>query len=112
MNQECLSHYNGTETQLAIKMFKFACLNYKPSDLVYRDNLLSRGQMINLRRELIDKVTKSLIDCKLFSTNLAYPRRYFDDLVLEQRHAEVVTQTKYNQTQRGLGSERKLHEMI
>lgn len=83
MNQECLSHYNGAEAQIGIKMFKLACLNYKPCDLIYRDNLVTRGQLLNLRRELIDKVTKSLVDCKLFSTNLAYPRRYFDDLVME-----------------------------
>lgn len=54
---------------------------------------MTRGAMINIRRDLIDKVTKHLVDCKLFSSNLAYPRRYFDDLIMEQRAEEIKAQT-------------------
>lgn len=70
-----------------MKLFKTACLSYKASDVTYRDQRLTRGALLMLRRELTEKVTQSLIDSKLFSDELAYPRRYFDDLVMEQRQA-------------------------
>lgn len=83
MNNECLAHYSGTDTSNIIRMFKIACLNYSPSEIVYRDNEMSRGALMQLRRELVDKVTAKLTECHLFSENVAYPRRYYDDLVIE-----------------------------
>lgn len=44
---------------------------------------MQRGAIVSLRRDLIEKTTKSLLDSTLFTSNLAYPRKYFDDLILE-----------------------------
>ncbi len=37
---------------------------------------------------MVDKVTQLMMDAKLFSANILYPRRYFDDLMVEQQNAE------------------------
>ena len=47
---------------------------------------MTRSGLIAIRRELIDKVTKTLPHSKLFKDGAIYPRRYFDDLVVEQRN--------------------------
>ena len=39
--------------------------------------------MIQLRRGLIDKISALLPTCELFKENAIYPRRYFDDLMLD-----------------------------
>jgi hypothetical protein len=44
---------------------------------------MSRNAIIALRRELIEKVTRTLPNSKLFREGLMYPRRYFDDLIYE-----------------------------
>jgi len=67
---------------------------------------MTRGALLGLRRELIEKVTKSLIESKIFSSNLSYPRRYFDDLILEQRAVAIQanTQTQNDSTLKGFES--------
>jgi hypothetical protein len=84
-------HNSGHDTQLTLRLFKIACLSYKASDVVYRDHSMSRSALINLRRELIEKVTSHLSACSLFKQGLVYPRRYFDDLLVEQRQTELRT---------------------
>jgi hypothetical protein len=37
-----------------------------------------------VRRGLIDKITSLLPQCVLFKDNAIYPRRYFDDLMVEE----------------------------
>jgi hypothetical protein len=44
---------------------------------------MSREALIALRRELVDKITAALPNSTLFKENSMYPRRYFDDMVLE-----------------------------
>jgi hypothetical protein len=84
INQECLSHQqSGKDTALTLKLFKIACLAYKPSDIVYRDMPVDRTTLIEIRRGLIDKATNILPRCDLFQANAIYPRRYFDDLMVE-----------------------------
>ena len=39
--------------------------------------------MIQLRRGLIDRVSNILPNCDLFKESAIYPRRYFDDLMIE-----------------------------
>ena len=36
-------------------MFKAACLSYQPTDINYREKLISRIDMIKLRKSLIEK---------------------------------------------------------
>ena len=60
-----------------------ACLAYKPSDINYRGLTVDRKTMINVRRGLIDKITQLLPSCDLFHSNAIYPRRYFNDLMVE-----------------------------
>lgn len=64
-------------------MFKLACLAYKPSDISYRGMEVDRNTMILVRRSLIDKAINMLPNCDLFKENAIYPRRYFDDLMVE-----------------------------
>lgn len=52
---------------MVLKLFKTACLNYKASDIVYRDQTMTRGALIGLRRDLIDKITNALVNSKLFN---------------------------------------------
>jgi hypothetical protein len=37
-----------------------------------------------VRRGLIDKITNLLPKCELFKDNAIYPRRYFDDLMIDE----------------------------
>ena len=58
VNQNCLScQQSGKDTQMTLRLFKLACLSYKSSDLVYRDQRLTREALLQLRRTLIDKMT-------------------------------------------------------
>jgi hypothetical protein len=45
---------------------------------------LDRKTMIMVRRGLIDKITNLLPKCELFKDNAIYPRRYFDDLMIDE----------------------------
>ena len=85
----CLSHMKpGVETSLALKLFKVACLAYKPSNINYRNRTLDQLAVIRLRQGLIDKVTNLVHSCELFRDKCIYPRRYFDDLMLD--HTKVM----------------------
>jgi len=66
-------------------MFKMACLAYKPSQITYRDMVIERTAMVEMRRALIDKVSNLLPGCDLFKNNAIYPRRYYDDLMIDER---------------------------
>ena len=46
---------------------------------------MSRVELIVLRRSLIDRLTNLLPKCKLFSKSAIYPRRYYDDFVIEEK---------------------------
>lgn len=41
--------------------------------------------MIQLRRSLIDKLTEVLPHCDLFKNNAYYPKRYFDEIMIEEK---------------------------
>ena len=47
-----------------------------------------------MRRGLIDKIEDLIANCQLFSKTATYPRRYFDDLMLNDdintKHVESV----------------------
>ena len=86
IEQQCLSHqHDNRDVQLTLKMFKTACLAYKPSKIQYRDQVVERTQMIEMRRALIDRVSNILPDCDLFRNNAIYPKRYFDDLMIDEK---------------------------
>lgn len=74
----------GRDTSLVLKLFKTACLSYAPNDLEYREHKMSRNQIIGMRRELIEKVTEFMQNSGLHKDGAIYPRRYFDDLIMEQ----------------------------
>jgi len=64
IDTQCLSHQiNGKETQLTLKLFKIACLAYKPSNVKYRTMAITRNQMIKLRRGLVDRISSLLPNC-------------------------------------------------
>ena len=67
-----------------MRLFKLACLAYKPTDVNYRGMIINRKTMISVRRGLIDKLTNILPTCDLFSGQIVFPKRYFDDLMLEE----------------------------
>ena len=69
---------------MTLKLFKIACLLYKPTDIVYRDINVDRTTFVRIRRGMIDKIEDILAECELFKENSLYPRRYFDDLMLEE----------------------------
>lgn len=79
-----MSMQPGRDTSLVLKLFKTACLSYAPNDLEYREHKMSRNQIIGMRRELIEKVTEFMQNSGLHKDGAIYPRRYFDDLIMEQ----------------------------
>lgn len=102
MNQNCLScQSSGKDTQLTIRLFKLACLSYKSSEVTYRNQKMTRENFIACRRDLIDKMTATLPNSTLFKENAMYPRRYFDDLVLEQRIAEQQATNQFENAFKG-----------
>ena len=46
---------------------------------------MERKTLIQVRRGLIDKLTHLLPQCDLFKDNAIYPRRYFDDLMIDDK---------------------------
>jgi len=73
----------GRDTSVTLKLFRAACLSYQPSNVAYREHSISRTSLIGMRRDLIDKINQIVTNCDLFSMTSAFPRRYFDDMVLE-----------------------------
>jgi|688.fasta_scaffold782929_1 hypothetical protein len=61
---------------------------------------MSRNALIALRRELIEKITTALPNSKLFKNGLMYPRRYFDDLIFEQRvqNHQIISEYENSET--------------
>jgi len=86
MDSNCLSCMsNGRDGQMIMKLFRTACLSYQPSNVTYREHLISRTSLIGMRRDLLDKVQQIMESSELFKLNSIYPRRYFDDLVVENQ---------------------------
>jgi hypothetical protein len=69
---------------MTMKLFKIACLAYKPNKVHYRHLILDRYSIIQIRRSLIDKLTNILPLCDLFKNSAFYPKRYFDELMVEE----------------------------
>lgn len=44
---------------------------------------ITRKDIIKIRRGLIDKLEAMLPKCQLFKESAIYPRRYFDDLMVQ-----------------------------
>ena len=74
----------GRDTQMVLKLFKTACLSYQASDVNYREHHLTRNQLLGMRKDLIDKVNEYMQGSGLHQEGAIYPRRYFDDLIMEQ----------------------------
>ena len=70
-----------------------ACLAYTPSKINYRNLVIDRKQMIVMRRSLIDRISNLLPHCELFKESAIYPRRYFDDLMMEEKRASLNIST-------------------
>jgi len=106
---------------MTLKLFKIACLAYKPSDINYRNKTVDRHTMIQLRRGLIDRISNLLPNCDLFKESAIYPRRYFDDLMIEhgirQRSPDGSTSVQkidlnHLSVQRLAGSSPNLHHNL
>ena len=69
---------------MVLKLFKTACLSYQASDVNYREHKLTRNQLLGMRKDLIDKVNEYMQNSGLHKEGSVYPRRYFDDLIMEQ----------------------------
>ena len=74
-----------SNTRDTLKLYKQACISYAPSDVVYREHTVSRATMVGLRRELMDRVVGAMEESELFMKESTFPRRYFDDLVLDSQ---------------------------
>lgn len=84
LDQTCLScQTSGHDMQHVLYLFKIACIAYEPSSVKYRDRLIPRDEVISLRSSLIDKCFLIAQTTPLFKQSALYPKRYFDDLVLE-----------------------------
>ena len=78
---------------MTLKLFKTACLAYKPSKVNYREMNLERKGMVKMRRNLIDQLTQLLPTCHIFREKAFYPKKYFDDLMLQESdNHEVLEQ--------------------
>ena len=75
---------SGRDTSIIMKLFKTACLSYSPTNVAYREHSISRTALVGMRRDLFDNIIPIIQNCELFSKKSLYPRRYFDDLVIEQ----------------------------
>ena len=75
---------DGRDTSIVLRLFKTACLSYAPSEVNYRHHTMSRGQLLQMRRDLVEKVNDYMHSSGLHKEGAIYPRRYFDDLVMEQ----------------------------
>ena len=64
VNEKCLS-CSGVPSH-TLELFKLACISYKPSDVCYRNNVLTRKRLLKMRRTLIDK-------CEELINNEAWP---------------------------------------
>ena len=88
IDNKCLmSMQPGRDTSIVLRLFKTACLSYAPNDFMYREHKMTRGQIINMRRELVEKVTDFMQSSGLHKEGAIYPRRYFDDLIMEHEMA-------------------------
>lgn len=73
---------------------------------------MTRTALIALRRELVDKITKALPNSKLFRDGLMYPRRYFDDLIFEQRMKQQTVVNEFASSEKGLARTGRLAELV
>eukprot|EP00347_Sterkiella_histriomuscorum_P010925 403374407 len=84
IDQTCLScQVSGHDTQQILHMFKVACLSYQPSDVRYRKKKFNRDSMLSLRKSLMERCIDLVQKTGLFKSSAFYPKRYFDDLILE-----------------------------
>ena len=58
MKKECLS-CTGVPSHI-VELFKIACITYKPSQVFYRQNKLSRKRLLRMRKTLLDKCEESI----------------------------------------------------
>ena len=75
---------DGRDTQTIIRLFKTACLAYAPTDVKYREHVMTRAQLLQMRKDLVDKVCDYMHNSGLHKEGAIYPRRYFDDLIMEK----------------------------
>ena len=78
-----MSMQDGRDTSIVLRLFKTACLSYAPSDINYREHRMTRQQLLQMRKDLIERVSDYMQQSGLHKEGAIYPRRYFDDLVME-----------------------------
>mmetsp|Transcript_15870 Transcript_15870/g.24418 ORF Transcript_15870/g.24418 Transcript_15870/m.24418 type:complete len:88 (-) Transcript_15870:765-1028(-) len=62
---------------------------------MYREQLVDRSEMIFMRRALIERLTHLLPQSPLFSNHAIYPRRYYDDLMIDEKgYLEFINEQK------------------
>lgn len=57
---------------------------------------MSRGDLIRMRRTLIDKVTNILPNCEIFKNKAIYPQRHYDDMMAIDKGFQEQIQTIRN----------------
>ena len=84
IDQTCLScQATGHDFQHVLYLFKIACIAYQPSSVKYREKTMTREEILGLRHSLIERSMLVASKTPLFKQSSLYPKRYFDDLVLE-----------------------------
>lgn len=53
LNKNCLSHSDAVQNDTVMKAFKMACLNYEPSPVEFENNMYSRLELIEAKKNLI-----------------------------------------------------------
>ena len=113
IDKNCLSCMSdGKETNHALKGFKMACLSYAPSQVNYRQGTYQRVELLGIRRGLMEKVVEVMHGCELFENNSVLPRRYFDDLVLQQQIEKQVSEKKMGQVDTSKLSSRRQNSLM
>ena len=72
------------ETELTLKLFKIACIAYRPTDIFYRGKQIARVSLIKHRRKIIEQIVEIMDNNELFKKFESMPKKYFDDLVVTE----------------------------
>lgn len=111
-NQCLMSMQDGRDCSIVLKLFKTACLSYAPTDVTYREHKMSRTQLLGMRRDLLDKVNDYMHTSGLHKEGSIYPRRYFDDIIMEQQLSAQQSRMERQLLSSSVGDSGRLQELL
>ena len=86
LDPTCLScQHSSHDTSSMLSLFKLACLAYTLSPVHYREKLLSRMELVRMRRRLGEKIAEVTGRAKVFREQALVGKRWFDDVVIEHK---------------------------